>query len=210
MRSSRFPFTLSVMLTMFVAIALPALADSDTIAKEPLSPDGAEIVNRGKVIAAWNCYGHKDVKIHGINFKTEPAGHLQVKYLGGRQAIDTVDSEQVAKRYPSSAMQTLMGTYPRSNWNGGYQLVVTGLVEGHKYTAQFLFDSQQTALQVLSLGDADGKPRIGSFNAKDQPVIITIEFTAQATSQQFTIKAAKDQHGNSYRAVLNAMCVTTR
>lgn len=194
-----------------VGLVNGALAESPV--RQALDKAGSQITSLGKVVAAWNVGGNDSAKptISGITFPDDKPGNLTITYLMGMQAVEMVDdSREVAARYSTPDMRALMHDYLRSNWGGGYKITITDLVAGQNYRGQFLFDSNQPALQIFYFGDEKSEKKIGPYNPRNSPTIITIDFIAERISQDFTIAATVDQQGNKYRAILNGLSVTTQ
>lgn len=167
-----------------------------------LSSTGTEITTLGTTLAAWNVNSNTgSVTINGVTFSgTRPAAITDSGF-----AAAVTDNAATGSHY-SGSMINLMNDMVGTSTGGLETVTVSGLALTKTYQVQLLHhhdDSATRNMRVRFESTTDTDTAV--FNVGDaQGYITTILFTADATSQDFSVVAA----GGSSRAILNAIAVT--
>lgn len=174
-----------------------------TLNNAQLSYNGAEILNTGTLIFAWDTNGNgvTDPIVNGITFNKVQPGSVS---FSGNFSTNIVDHVATSGLYGSNAaMAELMDSFTANNGDGqGTVMTISGLSIGQQYRIQMLHHQVATAGtrdMEVHFGTLGTDPGSGAFSAAgNNGRIVTITFDATATSQSFFIRA-----GGNDRTVLN-------
>ncbi len=184
-----------------------------------LAVDGSNVVKTGTVLAAWNVNGNENLNptISGITFLDTQPGNITFTVSGGTPAGDATDNATVKDRYTTPEMDALMKSYRTTNFSSSstarFNITFTGLTIGNHYQAQFLHDRGGSSFSQMWFGDMTTGTSSSTFTANASSSTspgrrVLVDFTADATTQLFTLDAISFSSGSHAPAVVNAISLT--
>lgn len=183
-----------------VMLVSPASGAVISIGAVPLSANGAEILNTGSLVSAWDVNGGSNATVNGITFTTAQPSSIT---LTGFSYSVTSQPTTVAVYGAGTEMAKLMEGLKGSGVNAAATVTINNLIVGDEYRVQFISHEAEAATNTRGMwvqfgATASTTPVIQATSG----YISTIVFTATSNSQNFVFHTTTNR-----RSVLNAMSV---